>query len=87
MNSNKTKMKKKEFRSEGGGFFNKYHGSRQSVCVCVLHLLVGELVSTGAAGLLVEVLLCIQQLLGSVLVLVDAGVLGPHAAAHRPPQL
>lgn len=60
---------------------------RARVCVRALHLLVGQLVSTGAAGLLVQVLLWIQQLLGSVLVLVDAGVLGPHAAAHRPAQL
>lgn len=56
------------------------------VCVC-LHLLVGELMSAGGAGFLVEVLVRIHHLLGSVLMLVDAGVFGPHAAPHRSAQL
>lgn len=60
--------------------------NRVSVCVC-LHLLVGELMSAGGAGFLVEVLVWIHLLLGSVLMLVDAGVFGPHAAPHRPAQL
>lgn len=52
-----------------------------------LHLLVGEFMSAGGAGFLVEVLLWVHHLLWSVLVLVGAGVFGPRAAPHRPAQL
>lgn len=52
-----------------------------------LHLLVGEFMTACGAGLLVEILLWIHHLLWSVLVLVNAGVFGPHAAPHRPAQL
>lgn len=60
------------------------------MCLCVferLHFLVAEFLSAGCAGFLVEVLLLIHYLLRSVLMLVDAGVFGPHAAPHRPAQL
>ena len=58
------------------------------MCVCVcLHLLVAECVSAGGAGLLVQVLLGIQDLLRSVLVLMCLGVFGPHTATHSPSQL
>lgn len=57
------------------------------LCVCVLHLLIGKFMPTGGTGFLIKVLLWVHHFFWSVLMLVNAGVFGPHAAPHRPAQL